>query len=183
MAQYFQYSQCSGPGALPLLSAALARLARSIGNSGSSAAPVSACPSAAMRLRREVRWARERAERSNSRSMVRMRFWPSRGQQLPGGLSDSLLNVADAAGACIEDREVRGVGGEEQQRRGVLRNLQRQHRPDTCGFHRPACCAPLRLEIEHPELGTAILVSFLAAAVHRDEQLPERTMDSADLLA
>src|SRR5579872_4185676 len=74
MAQYFQYSQLCGSsttfpavGAVPepcLAGAAgvCARADRSTGSSGSSAAPVNIRPTEANRLRREVRFAMERAE-------------------------------------------------------------------------------------------------------------------------
>src|ERR1700685_1020576 len=76
IAQYFQYSQLCGSslGALCAPSEsggdvlASARLARSIGSNGSSIEPVSACPSSAMKLRREVRCASEREDLSNKRS-------------------------------------------------------------------------------------------------------------------
>jgi hypothetical protein len=99
IAQYFQYSQLSGlssaaldgafaampgpvaaAGAAPFVAAACAdaaasdaaaRLDRSIGSSGSNAAPVSMRPRAARTLRREVRCASEREDCSKSRSMER----------------------------------------------------------------------------------------------------------------
>src|SRR5579863_8825583 len=86
IAQYFQYSQFSGPGVFGLASAALARLPRSTGSSGSSAAPVKACPSTARRLRLEVRFAREREDFSNNRSNACMPYLAASGrEQLPRG--------------------------------------------------------------------------------------------------
>src|SRR5690242_14238642 len=72
IAQYFQYWQCSGRPARGLVSAACARPARSTGSNGSSAAPVTSCPSDASTLRREVRCASERVECSNNRSSFRI---------------------------------------------------------------------------------------------------------------
>ena len=76
-AQYFQYSQlCGSAAALPLPfsagSAASAREERSMGSKGMSAAPVRSLPSAASRLRREVRCARERDDFSNNSSIERI---------------------------------------------------------------------------------------------------------------
>src|ERR1700760_2470756 len=70
MAQYFQYSQfCSSAvGFATGESADCARAVRSSGSSGRRAAPVNTCPSDANRLRREVRFANERADFSNTRS-------------------------------------------------------------------------------------------------------------------
>jgi hypothetical protein len=64
MAQYLQYWQLSGlSGAASL---ARARPLRSIGSNGRKAAPVSSWPSEPRTLRREVRCASEREERSKS---------------------------------------------------------------------------------------------------------------------
>src|SRR6516225_2511564 len=98
MAQYFQYWQSSGLSARGLVSAACARLARSTGSNGSRAAPVSSCPSDASRLRREVRCASERVERSNIRSSVRIMHPVASGiEHHPECLTEIPVDVPQAA--------------------------------------------------------------------------------------
>src|SRR5256886_15773012 len=69
MAQYFQYSQVSGPP--DLASHAHARPPRSTGNSGTSTAPVNTWPREASSLRREMLRACEREGGSKRRSSER----------------------------------------------------------------------------------------------------------------
>ena len=56
------------------------------------------------------------------------------------------------------------VGGREQQGRRVLRHLHRRARAQSfCGAQRPARHALVACEVEHPDLGAAVLVRAFAA--------------------
>src|SRR5581483_4749788 len=95
----------------------------------------------------------------------------------PGGLSQPRLDVTELATRRIEHRHVRFIGRGKHDGRFVLRYLYRQGGSEFERRERPAREAFMRFHVEHPDLGTALLVSALAAAVHGDEQLARLAVD------
>src|SRR5262252_1260012 len=181
IAQYFQYSQLSGLSGLAL--AAWTRLARSTGSKGSSAAPVSICPSDASRLRREVRCASERVERSNKRSNVRIGYpVPLWIEQHPGRLRGMFIDIPQPAGKGIEHCQVAGLRGDEQYRCSILGDLRGDRAREPLHLDRPARQAAVSGEVVYPDFGAAVLMGPFTAFVHGHVQPPELLVDGAHLV-
>src|SRR5579859_4670548 len=87
-------------------------------------------------------------------------------QQQRRGLAEVLFTMLQAARLRIQDVDIGSFRRGKQQRCGVLRYLQRNDPAGRLGVESPTGQALMRLQIEHPDLTSALLVAAFCATVH-----------------